>query len=309
MGALIALKPQQIELIRRTVASDCNDSEFDLFMEAAKSYGLDPFRKQVIPLVFSKGNAEKRRMSIVVSRDGLRVIAQRCADYRPASEKAEIEYDENLKGPTNPKGIVSATVRLWKQDKRGDWFPVVGEAYWDEFAPVADEWAYSQEEGKRRPTGNKVLDASGNWARMPIVMITKCAESQALRAGWPDQFGGLYAEEEMDQALAKDMTASQIVEHEAQDRRMRLAGAKDAITFSFDGTKLENVPLGRIADKCAEFIGESDPEQAYQWSLRNAEPLREFWARAPADALEVKKLLEPKIREFERHAKGGSNAA
>lgn len=106
-------------------------------MEAARSYGLDPFRRQIIPLVFNKDakDQSRRRMSIVVSRDGLRVVAQRCGNYRPASEPAEIIYDEDLKGPTNPKGIVMARVYLWQQDKRGDWFKVVGEAMWDEFAP------------------------------------------------------------------------------------------------------------------------------------------------------------------------------
>src|SRR5690606_30532392 len=128
--------------VQQTVAKDCNQDEFNLFMEAARSYGLDPFRKQIIPLVFSKNarDQSKRRMSIVLSRDGLRVIAQRCGNYRPASEPAQIEYDEALKGPTNPKGIVMARVFLWQRDPSGEWFKVVGEAYWDEFAPIADEW-------------------------------------------------------------------------------------------------------------------------------------------------------------------------
>ena len=56
--------------------------------------------------------------------------------------------------------------------------PVIGEAYWDEFAPIADEWAFDQEERKRKPTGRKVLDASGNWAKMPIVMITNAPRAR-----------------------------------------------------------------------------------------------------------------------------------
>ena len=47
-------------------------------------------------------------------------------------------------------GIVSATVTLWKQDNRGDWYQVIGEAYWDEFAPIKDEWAEDPETRRGR---------------------------------------------------------------------------------------------------------------------------------------------------------------
>lgn len=287
-----ALAPRQIALVKQTIAGDCNDQEFNLYMEAAKHYGLDPFRRQIIPLVFNKNDTKKRRMSIVATRDGLRVIAQRCGDYRPASDPAEIEYDESLKGPTNPKGILKATVRLHKQDNRGNWFPVIGEAYWDEFAPVVQEWAYDQGENRRKPTGKETVE--GNWSRMPVVMITKCAESQALRAGWPDQFGGLYAEEEMEQAVAAD--ASEIVREEEERMRLERAGAFDTVTLFFR-EKLENVPLGHAADRCMAFIRDNDPERVKQWAETNKEPLRHFWAMAPNDALEVKKAIEAKGKE------------
>lgn len=301
MNAITAfdLTPRQLALVQQTVAKDCNPDEFNLFMEAARSYRLDPFRKQIMPLVFGKASKDptKRRMSIVVSRDGLRVVAQRCGNYRPASEPAEVQYDDALKSPTNPKGIVMARVYLWQQDKRGEWFKVVGEAYWDEFAPIADEWAEG-EDGRRKPTGKKVLDSSGNWARMPIVMITKCAEAQALRAGWPDQFGGLYAEEELDRAKATDMTAAEIVEAEFEEQRMKRIGADKTITLSWgDGWALEAVPIGQMADRAAEYIRETDPDTLRKWRDANRIGLQEFWAKAPGDALEIKKMIEAKLGE------------
>jgi len=284
---------RQISLVKNTVAKDCNAPEFDLFMEAARSYGLDPFRKQILPLVFSKDKPDKRRMSIVVSRDGLRVIAQRCKNYRPASEPAEVIFDEALKGPTNPKGIVLARVKLWQQDNRGEWFPVVGEAYWDEFAPVVDEWAWDEAAGKRKPTGNKSLDTGGNWGKMPVVMITKCAEAQALRAGWPDQFSGVYVEEELDRAKTLDLTASEIVEHEAEERRMLAIGAHDAITVTWgDGWTLENVPKGQFYDRAVDFINQSNPADVARWRDANRAGLQQFWAKSPTDALELKKIVE-----------------
>lgn len=287
----------QLSLVKSTIAKDCNHDEFNLFMEAAKSYGLDPFRKQILPMVFNKNarDQSKRRLSIIVARDGLRVIAQRCKNYRPASDKAEWEIDASLVGPLNPKGLVSCTVYLWQQDARGDWFKVKGEAEWDEFAPIAEEWA-ENEQGQRRPTGNKVLDASGNWAKMPKVMLEKCAEAQALRAGWPEQFGGIYAEEEMDRAKVLDLTATEIVDAEAEDRRMRAIGAADSITITWgDGWALESVPVGQFADRAAEFIKETDPVTLAKWRDANRVGLNEFWAKSPNDALAIKQMVEAKI--------------
>lgn len=287
----------QLSLVKSTIAKDCNHEEFNLFMEAAKSYGLDPFRKQILPMVFGKNarDQSKRRLSIIVARDGLRVIAQRCKNYRPASDKAEWETDPTLAGPLNPKGLISCTVYLWQQDARGDWFKVKGEAEWDEFAPITEEWA-EDDQGKRRPTGKKTLDTSGNWAKMPKVMLEKCAEAQALRAGWPEQFGGIYAEEEMDRAKVLDLSATEIVEHEHEERRLKAIGAADGLTITWgDGWALENVPLGQFADRAAEYIQQTDPPTLAKWRDANRVGLNEFWARSPADALAIKQMLEAKL--------------
>lgn len=293
------LSPRQLSLVKTTVAKDTNDDEFNLYMEVAKAKGLDPFLGQIIPMVFNKDKADKRKMTIIISRDGQRVIAQRCGDYRPASKPPAYEADKALMTPLNPQGIVSATTYLWKQDqKSGDWYEVAGQAFWEEFAPVSDEWVYDQNAGKRKPTGNKVLDSSGNWCRMPRLMIAKCAEMQALRAGWPEQFTGLYDEAEMDRAKVLDLTATEIVQQEHLDNRMRAIGGKDTVTIWWqDGYALENVPEGQLADRVAEFIADISPEQAARWQDSNRASLQVFWARHPGDALELKKLIEAKIKQ------------
>lgn len=300
-NALITFSAPQLHIIKTTVAKDTNQAEFDLFMQACASYGLDPFRKQIHAVVYSKDNAEKRKMTIIVSRDGLRVLAHRCGDYRPASAPAQIVYDKDLIGPTNPKGIVSATVTLWKQDKRGEWFPVSGEAYWDEFAPLTDLWAENPETRRREPTGKKTLDQSGNWAKMPIVMITKCAESQALRAGWPETFGNIYSEEEMDKA-ATEATASEALEaHQRAEREARTGGRGILMVFD-DSMKLEKVPIGSVADRVLEFIQAADPLDVHKFRVRNEDGLREFWTAAPSDALELKRAFEKAESQLEKGA-------
>lgn len=307
--APFAHSSRQIALIQNTVAKDCNPGEFDLFIEVARAKGLDPFLGQIIPMIFSKDDAKKRKMTIIISRDGQRVIAQRCGDYRPASKPATYESDPSLKSPINPHGIISATTYLWKQDpKTAEWFEVAGQAFWEEFAPVktgADEYEYvdtgevwkdsGKPKMKKKPIGEvrHMLDDSGNWCRMPRLMIAKCAEMQALRAGWPEQFTGLYDEAELDRAKVLDLTASELVEHEREASRLKLIAGNDAITVTWgDGWALENVPVGKFFDRAEQFIKESDPVTVAKWADANRDPLRTFWAKSPTDALALKKLIE-----------------
>lgn len=299
MGQLADFTGAQLSTIRRTVAADTNDIEFDLFIQAARSYGLDPFRRQISAIVFSKDKPDKRRMSIIVGRDGLRSIAQKCNDYRPASKPANFIIDESVKGPTNPQGIISCGIELYKRDQAGEWFPVYGEAYWEEFAPLREKWDMNRESGRREPTGEFELE-KGQWHKMPRLMIQKCAEAQALRAGWPDAFSGIYAEEELDQARVReavDVTPSEAVRQEAQHKRASALGKPGVLMVFDESAKLERVPMGSVADRCEEFIRENDAETVYRWNIQNTEALREFWSAAPNDALEVKRMIETKTKD------------
>ena len=295
---MVRLRPHQLDLIRRTIAGECTNEEFDLFIEAAERYGLDPFRRQIMPLVFGKGS-DRRRMVIVIGIDGQRMIAQRCGNYRPASEPTKFVENRRRRGPTNPLGLVLARVTLFQQDRGGEWFPVVGEAHWEEFAPIKDEWQEDIEKSVWRKTGNQVLEESGKWRKMPRLMLSKCATMQALRAGWPDQFSGLYAEEEMDRARLEDITASERVERERADQRLIAVAGKDAITVAWGDWALENVPIGQFADRALAWINAPGrtPEEVRHWAEANRDPLRLFWAKSPSDALELKKVIEARSTE------------
>ncbi len=295
-----AYPPAQLRLIRETVAKDCNSDEFDLFVTVARNAGLDPFRKQISAIVFSKDDPKKRRMSIITTIDGLRTIAARSQRYRPDEDEPLIEYDAELKGPTNPLGIVKAVVKIHIADaqRAGGWKPVTGFAYWDEFAPVKDEWAYDEQRGKRLPTGRQTLD--GNWPKMGRVMICKCAEAQALRKAFPEDMSALYEGAELDQARVIDVTPSEQVAQFAEASRLSRVGA-GGILFQFDPREpLENVPLGQLADRILEFARDVAGSAKLSWFRSvNTAPLQEFWARAPGEALDVKKALERRAVELQ----------
>ena len=295
----------QLALIKRTVAADTNAAEFDLFAEVARRTGLDPIRKQISALVFNKGNPEKRRMAIVTTIDGLRAIAARSRRYRPDEDEPALEYDQALKGDTNPLGLVKATVRIWIADvmRDGGWKPVTGVAYWEEFAPLKEEWAENERTGRREKTGKQTLDTGGNWGRMGRLMLAKCAEAQALRKAFPEDTSGLYETAEFDRAAAEERTASELIELTVVEDRVARIGAANAITFQLSPNEsLEPIPLGQVADKVLERLREWSLPQLRWFVSANTHPMREFWSRSPGDALALKAEIEARKAALEAEA-------
>jgi len=300
MNAIVQLRPgaeytgAQLSLIKRTVAKDTSADEFDLFMSVAKMKGLDPFSKQISAIVFNKAKADKRQMAIITTIDGMRAVAARSKAYRPDEDEPDFTYEPELKGPLNPLGLVKARVRIWIADtvNAGDWKPATGVAYWEEFAPIKDEWA-ENEAGKYKPTGKQTLDTGGNWGKMPRIMLAKCAEAQALRKAFPEDLSGLYESAEFDRAQATEVTASEIIGVHDEENRLRRIGVANSIMFQMSPTSpLEAISLGQVADRIMAALKDFDLKQVRWFKSANRNPLQEFWARAPSDALAIKQKLE-----------------
>lgn len=305
-----AFSPSQLSLIKRTVAKDTDTAEFDQFVAIAKHRGLNPLTKQICCLVFNKDDTARRQCAIFATIDGLRAIADRSGRYRPDEDEPEIHYAEELKGPHNPLGIERAVVRIFTLTPNGEWRRVTGVAYWEEFAPIKNEgadgfdwidtgevWEDSGKPKKKKvPRGEVVrtLDKSGNWARMPRVMIVKCAEAQALRRAFPEDLSGLYGEGEMDRARVEDMTASEMVEAAATEDRLARIGAGVHLMFQFDPHQpLERIALGQVHDRLSKEIANIGTVKKLEWFASvNRHPLSEFWGHAKSDALDIKAQIE-----------------
>lgn len=283
--------PAQLDIIKKTCAPDTNHDEFNLFIEAAKGYGLNPMRRQIMAMVFNKDNPKKRRMSLIVEIGGLRAIAGRSGRYRPASAPTVFEYDAE-KSETNPLGLSRAIVTVFKQDDRGEWFPVVGEAWWDEHVNTTDDWAEGAD-GKRRPTGKKTL--AETWQRMPKLMLAKCAEAQALRKGWPEDLGGLYEQAESGGAFDADMLPSQLLEAHQIDRRQAMVGKRSgeyAVQFAM-GEAIQMIPPGQMHDRIEAYVLSLETVmEVKDFRARNAEALRRYWADDADAALSLNKAME-----------------
>jgi phage recombination protein Bet len=167
-----------VELIRNVAAKGRTDEEVAQLLIMAGKTGLDPLARQIYMIGRYDSRAGREIATPQTSIDGYRLIADRTERYSPGRETT-YTYDEDGR-------IVSATAYV-KKLVAGTWHEVAATAFWDEYKQT-----------------NKQGNPTALWAKMPHVMLGKCAESLALRRAFPAELSGLYTAEEMAQASQDD---------------------------------------------------------------------------------------------------------
>ncbi len=160
---------EQERMILTQFLGGATKTEAAVLLEIVKRRRLDPFSRQVY--FVKRWDAGKREevWAIQTSIDGLRSIAERTGKYDGQDEPI---YGEDEAGKF-------CKVKVYRKD----WSPTraaVGIAYLNEFI-------------QKKKDGS----ITSFWARMPRLMLAKCAEALAIRKAFPEDAAGLYISEEM----------------------------------------------------------------------------------------------------------------
>jgi phage recombination protein Bet len=161
----IIVTPEQVTLIKNTVAKGATDDELKLFVYNCQRLGTHPLDR-LIHFVKRKG-ADGAQATHQCSIDYFRSLAEESGEYN-GQDEPEFEYDEKKEYPA------LARVKVYK---KGIDRPIVGVAHWKEYCPP-EKLAFM-------------------WRKMPTHMLAKCAEALALRKAFPKKLAGLYTPEEM----------------------------------------------------------------------------------------------------------------
>jgi phage recombination protein Bet len=276
------LTKSQLDLIW-DINRDLTPREFDQFIETARALGLNPLRRQICTVVFSKNDPTRRRMAIVTTIMGLRAIADRTGTYRPDRKPARITTDHSrIHAKANPGGFVDCLVTPYRF-AHGKWFPLVGQVWWDEIAPI------------RSHDGELMLDSRTPWPARPRGQFVKCAEADGLRRGWPEDLSNVYAEDEVDRARMLELPPSQAAEEAKKDRLIEQVRPKGTILIDMaDGNGLSNVPSDSFHDRVSMFIRDrkADPAAVLAWRDQQRIAFQSFFAHDKNAALDLKQQFE-----------------
>lgn len=248
---LVSFSAEQVNLLQRTIAAEATHDELALFVGQCKRTGLDPFTRQIYFMKAKRPDRSgNRKVTIMVSIDGFRLIASRSGQYAGQTPTQWCGKDGVWKDVwLEDAPPAAARVGVLRHDFKE---PLYAVALYAEAVQMVDVWENNQKTGQRVP--------NEQWKTRGAHMLGKVAEALALRKAFPNDLSGLYTSDEIAEdhgpvqatnaavtpspdAKAAPAVRGEVVEGEVVDRKKPAAA---------DNAKIEVVRnLKRLGYPCA----------------------------------------------------------
>lgn len=164
--------------------------EVKMFLRLCQSQRLNPFTRDAYIVKYGNQPA-----SVIAGKDAFVKRATRNKRYR--GHEAGITVLRRFKKDGGVQTVIDrreGSMMLSGEELVGGWAKVYLEGY---ECPIFEEVALKEYTAPDRYGKN-------GWSRMPATMIRKVALCHALREAFPEDLGGLYGAEEMDQARSEE---------------------------------------------------------------------------------------------------------
>ena len=228
--------------VRQRICPNLDDKELAFVMALCQSQRLNPFTKDVYITKFGDKPAQ-----IVTGKE---VFTKR-AQANPRFDGMEAGITVMREGSTDPIRRDGSLV-MPGEVLIGGWCKVYVKGY---RVPIFDEVSFAEYAGRKR-------DGSLNsmWASKGATMIRKVALCHALREAFPDDFQGLYGEEEMGKAgevVAENANGTSEAVSEPQSDVSNVVAEADFVEMMSDEQMRE---IDALAAQFAELCGKGEPE-------------------------------------------------
>lgn len=252
---------QEVELTSSTVKDylvngngSVTDQEVMMFMELCKYQQLNPFLKEAYLIKYS----DKSPAQIVVGKEAYMKRAQAQPDFERFEAGIIIQRNNQLME-------VEGSFKLPQDALLGGWAKIYRKGIKEPNITRVSMTEYSQEQSL--------------WIKKPATMIRKVAIVQAIRETYPEQFGGMYIDEEVQSDI--------VFEDNTEEKKVRKNLSKTATKQTLPGMEEEDIE---------EEIIEADIEEVED---EEEEKLVDDGQIALMFDLAKKKDIEPeKIQEF-----------
>ena len=279
---------RQLQLIRTRVARGATDSELAQFLELCAQYGLDWNADEAWCAVSNPDNPDKRRVLLMVGRNGLRKIAQRQGlDFDGDVVRANDTFRVTRKGDRT-REIVHEYEEGADDESRGAMRGAWCEVY--EVATGRQRGYFYARVIEYRPTGAKLQYSP--WGSQESVMMQTAAERQALGQATP--LGGIVGQGELDRVEETAALTAGAGDGSAPDVEV----PEDVAAVIERARGLGHASLSNAASVMMA-VGALTDEQRAMWVKNATQALDEFEARKAeeeppeADVVDAPAATEP----------------